>query len=47
MIALADVLVVTGESPTMISEACGAEAPIFIASQGDSVAHRAPARHAV
>ncbi len=40
MIALADVLVVTGDSPTMISEACGGEAPVFIASQGDSPMHR-------
>ncbi len=40
MIALADVLVVTGDSPTMISEACGGEAPVFIASQGDIPSHR-------
>lgn len=35
MIALADVVVVTGESTTMISEACGSQAPVFIDSQGD------------
>jgi mitochondrial fission protein ELM1 len=40
MIALADVLVVTGDSSTMISEACGGEAPVFIASQGDDSTHR-------
>ena len=40
MIALADVTVVTGESPTMISEACGGEAPVFIASQGDTPVNR-------
>ena len=40
MIALADVLVVTGDSLTMVSEACGGDAPVFIASQGDSPRQR-------
>ena len=40
MIALADVLVVTGDSVTMVSEACGGEAPVFIASQGDAPRQR-------
>ena len=40
MIALADVTIVTGDSPTMLSEACGGEAPVFIASQGDSPSNR-------
>ncbi len=40
MIALADVIVVTGGSTEMISEACGGEAPVFIASLGDDALHR-------
>ena len=36
MLALADAIVVTGDSASMVSEACGAEAPVFIASVGDS-----------
>ena len=40
MIALADVTIVTGDSTTMISEACGGEAPVFIASLGERPAHR-------
>ena len=40
MIALADVIVVTGGSTQMISEACGGEAPVFIASLGDDAIHR-------
>ena len=35
MIALADMVIVTGDSISMISEACGGEAPVFIASQGE------------
>ena len=40
MIALADATIVTGDSPAMLSEAAGAEAPVFIASMGDKPAHR-------
>ena len=40
MIALADVIVTTGGSTGMISEACGGEAPVFIASLGDDAQHR-------
>ena len=40
MIALADVVVVTGGSTEMISQACGGEAPVFIASLGDDAVHR-------
>ncbi|MEJ1976702.1 MAG: mitochondrial fission ELM1 family protein [Acetobacteraceae bacterium] len=39
-LALADAVVVTGDSVSMISEACGGEAPVFIASQGEGVRHR-------
>ncbi len=40
MIALADVTIVTGDSVSMLSEACGGEAPVFIASLGDQPSHR-------
>ena len=40
MIALADVIVSTGGSTEMVSEACGGEAPVFIASLGDDAMHR-------
>ena len=40
MIALADVIVTTGGSASMISEACGGEAPVFIASLGDGAVDR-------
>jgi mitochondrial fission protein ELM1 len=40
MLALADAIVATGDSPTMISEACGTEAPVFLASQTDSASLR-------
>jgi mitochondrial fission protein ELM1 len=40
MIGLADAIVVSGDSISMISEACGAEAPVFIASLGDSPRRR-------
>ena len=40
MIALADVLVTTGGSAGMLSEACGGEAPVFVASLGDTPALR-------
>ena len=40
MLALADATVVTGDSATMISEACGAEAPVFIAAGAESLGHR-------
>ncbi len=40
MIALADVTIVTGDSPAMISEACGGDAPVLIASLGDTPSHR-------
>ncbi len=40
MIALADVIVTTGGSTEMVSEACGGEAPVFIASLGDDATHR-------
>jgi mitochondrial fission protein ELM1 len=40
MIGLADVIVATGDSSSMISEACGGEAPVFIASLGDTAARR-------
>ncbi len=40
MIALADATIVTGDSPGMISEACGGEAPVFIASLGDKPSNR-------
>ncbi len=40
MIGLADVTIVTGDSPAMISEACGGEAPVYIASMGDKPSHR-------
>ena len=40
MIALADVIVTTGGSTEMVSEACGGEAPVFIASLGDDASHR-------
>ncbi len=40
MLALADATVVTGDSLSMISEACGAEAPVFIAAHADSLANR-------
>ena len=36
MIALADVVVITGGSTAMLSEACAGEAPVFIASLGDT-----------
>lgn len=39
-LALADAIVVTGDSVSMISEACGAEAPVFIASRSSSPRHR-------
>ncbi len=35
MIGLADAIVVTGDSASMISEACGGEAPVLIASMND------------
>ena len=40
MIALADITIVTGDSPAMISEACGGDAPVMIASMGDKPSHR-------
>ena len=40
MLSLADATVVTGDSATMISEACGAEAPVFIAAHAESPANR-------
>ena len=40
MIALADVLVTTGGSAAMLSEACGGEAPVFVASLGDNAVQR-------
>ena len=40
MIALADVVVCTGGSASMVSEACGGAAPVFIASLGDDAVHR-------
>ena len=40
MIALADATIVTGDSPAMISEACGGDAPVFIAGLGDTPSHR-------
>ena len=40
MLALADATVVTGDTATMISEACGAEAPVFIAAAADALEHR-------
>ncbi len=39
-LALADAVIVTGDSISMISEACGGEAPVFIASHGDGPRHR-------
>ena len=35
-LGLADAVVVTGDSVSMISQACAADAPVLIASQGDS-----------
>ena len=40
MLALADATVVTGDSASMISEACGAEAPVFIAAHAETVGNR-------
>ena len=40
MLALADVVVATGESSTLISEACGTEAPVFIAGPAHSADQR-------
>jgi mitochondrial fission protein ELM1 len=40
-IGLADAIVVTGDSPAMISEACAGEAPVFIADLGAGPHHRA------
>ena len=40
MLALADATVVTGDSASMISEACGAEAPVFIAAHSDAPGQR-------
>jgi mitochondrial fission protein ELM1 len=40
MLGLADVIVTTGDSASMISEACGGEAPVFIASLNDGPARR-------
>jgi mitochondrial fission protein ELM1 len=40
-IGLADAIVVSGDSTSMISEACAAEAPVFIADLGGGPHHRA------
>ncbi len=40
MLALADAIVVTGSSATMISEACSTEAPVFIASRAENAGMR-------
>ncbi len=40
-IGLADATIVTGDSFSMISEACAGQAPVFIASFGDNARHRA------
>jgi mitochondrial fission protein ELM1 len=40
-IGLADAVVVTGDSASMISEACAGDAPVFIAAMGDGPRHRA------
>ncbi len=39
-LALADAVVATGDSVSMISEACGGEAPVFIIDTGEGVRHR-------
>jgi len=39
-LGLADAIVVTGDSVSMISEACGGEAPVFIISHGEEARHR-------
>ena len=39
-LGLADAIVVTGGSVGMISEACGSEAPVFIAARGDGTRYR-------
>ena len=40
MLALADAIVVTGPSATMICQACATEAPVFIAADGETAALR-------
>ena len=40
MLALADAIVVTGPSATMISEACATDSPVFIAADGENAALR-------
>ncbi len=39
-LGLADAVVVTGDSVSMISEACGSEAPVFIVTHGEGLRHR-------